>query len=346
MIVQSAYVSSPSMSKLRDLLISRVKPVAFASMPYDVFPAYVDTVIVITERLEEGKSLRDLPSAPVILTVFPPRFKIRSVDDFSIFAKSADAVKWLREGHNEFLVTLSDIEHTIIDKLQKTSAKFRDLADIQRGVTPFHTSPEPPDISLRKAFRGIVRRYKLVMAESAFIRFDESLAEYKPSRYFIGPRILLRELISRQFQLQAVYVDEDFVTNKSMQSLLLRDPSYNVLYLLGLLNSRLLSWYFLAVHSVGRRDDFPKIVLRQTRNLPLRTIDFSNTTDRSHHNRIVKLVEQILSLHKQLADAKVPDDKTRIQRQIDATDKQIDHLVYALYGLTEEEIKIVECSKS
>jgi len=40
----------------------------------------------------------------------------------------------------------------------------------------------------------------------------------------------------------------------------------------------------------------------------------------------------------------VPDDKTRIQRQIDATDKQIDKLVYDLYGLTEEEIKIVENS--
>jgi len=35
-------------------------------------------------------------------------------------------------------------------------------------------------------------------------------------------------------------------------------------------------------------------------------------------------------------------EKSLIQRQIDATDKQIDQLVYELYGLTEEEIKIVE----
>jgi len=342
MIVQSAYVSSPSMGKLRDLLISRVKPVAFASMPYDVFPAYVDTVIVVTERLEEGKSLRDLPNAPVKLTVFPPRFRIRSVDDFSIFAKSADAVKWLCEGHNEFIVTLSDTEHAIIEKLQKTCAKFRDLSDIQRGVTPFNTFPEPPNINPRKAFRGTVRRYKLVMGESAFIRFDDSLAEYKPARYFVGPRILLRELISRQFQLQAVYVDEDFITNKSMQSFLLMDSVYSIFYLLGLLNSQLLSWYFLSVHSVGRRDDFPKIVLRQTRNLPFRKIDFSNTMEKTHHDRIVKFVKQILDLHNQLDATKIPDDKTRIQRQIDATDKQIDKLVYNLYDLTEEEIKIVE----
>ncbi len=57
---------------------------------------------------------------------------------------------------------------------------------------------------------------------------------------------------------------------------------------------------------------------------------------------MVVLVEQMLSLHKQLAAAKTPDDKTRIQRQIDATDQQIDHLVYELYGLTEKEIQIVE----
>ncbi len=37
-----------------------------------------------------------------------------------------------------------------------------------------------------------------------------------------------------------------------------------------------------------------------------------------------------------------PQEKTVLQRQIDATDKQIDQLVYQLYGLTEEEIKIVE----
>jgi hypothetical protein len=43
--------------------------------------------------------------------------------------------------------------------------------------------------------------------------------------------------------------------------------------------------------------------------------------------------------------AKIPDERTRIQRQIDAADKQIDKLVYNLYGLTEEEIKIVEENK-
>ena len=53
-------------------------------------------------------------------------------------------------------------------------------------------------------------------------------------------------------------------------------------------------------------------------------------------------VEMMLDLHKQLPKAKVPTEKTRIQRQITTTDSQIDKLVYELYNLTPEEIAIVE----
>jgi len=60
---------------------------------------------------------------------------------------------------------------------------------------------------------------------------------------------------------------------------------------------------------------------------------------------VVPLVEQMLALHKKLAATKNEHDKTALQRQIAATDKQIDKLVYELYELTDEEIKIVEEGK-
>lgn len=50
----------------------------------------------------------------------------------------------------------------------------------------------------------------------------------------------------------------------------------------------------------------------------------------------------MLALHQQLALAKAPHDQTVLQGQIAATDREIDRLVYDLYGLTEEEIQIVE----
>ena len=81
---------------------------------------------------------------------------------------------------------------------------------------------------------------------------------------------------------------------------------------------------------------------RFIRHLPIRTIHFSEANDKSCHDRMVNLVQQILELNKQLAEAKVPQAKIVLQRQIETTDRQIDQLVYDLYGLIDEEIKIVE----
>ena len=77
-------------------------------------------------------------------------------------------------------------------------------------------------------------------------------------------------------------------------------------------------------------------------SLPFCPIDFSDSTYKERHEQMVHLVERMLDLNKQLDEAKEPQAKTVLQRQIEATDRQIDNLVYELYGLTEKEIKIVK----
>jgi len=59
-------------------------------------------------------------------------------------------------------------------------------------------------------------------------------------------------------------------------------------------------------------------------------------------DRMVALVEKMLDLNKRLAAAKAPHEKEALAGMIDATDREIDRLVYELYGLTEEEIAVVE----
>jgi hypothetical protein len=76
--------------------------------------------------------------------------------------------------------------------------------------------------------------------------------------------------------------------------------------------------------------------------VPIRAIDHSDRADMARHRRMTQLVETMLALHDKLRAARTADDKTLIGRQIDATDAQIDHLVYDLYGLNEAEIAIVE----
>ena len=138
-------------------------------------------------------------------------------------------------------------------------------------------------------------------------------------------------------------VTEDFVTNKSMQSILQLPSGPDLHYLLGCLNSRLLSWYFMRRSNIAQRDDFPKIVLKETRNLPIRPINFSDPADKARHDKMVELVDRILELNKQKHSGKLaPSQVERVDREIAATDAEIDDLVYELCGITGEERKVVE----
>ena len=76
--------------------------------------------------------------------------------------------------------------------------------------------------------------------------------------------------------------------------------------------------------------------------LPIRTINFSDPTDKARHDRMVALVTQMLDLNKKMQDARLEQEKTQLSRQIAATDASIDKLVYELYELTAEEIAVVE----
>jgi type I restriction-modification system DNA methylase subunit len=113
------------------------------------------------------------------------------------------------------------------------------------------------------------------------------------------------------------------------------------LYILGIINSRL-SDFFWRTMFTDFKSSFPQVTIFSLSQLPIRVLDLQKTSDKARQDRIVGPVNQMLTLHQQLAAAKTAHEKTVLQRQIDATDQQIDRLVYELYGLTEEEIKIVE----
>jgi len=115
----------------------------------------------------------------------------------------------------------------------------------------------------------------------------------------------------------------------------------NILYLLGLLNSNLISFYAIG-HSPVFSGGYYKFSAPYLKKLPIRRINFSDPADKTRHEKMVALVGRMLALHKKLAAATIPADKKLYQRQIEVTDQQIDALVYELYGLTEEEIGMVE----
>jgi len=117
--------------------------------------------------------------------------------------------------------------------------------------------------------------------------------------------------------------------------------SVSIYYLLGILNSKLIDWNAKLINSRFGQGYY-SFNRQYIEPLPIRPINFSDPADVARHDRMVTLVEQMLELHRRLAAAASEHDRALYQRQIEATDREIDKLVYELYGLTQEEIKIVE----
>ena len=122
---------------------------------------------------------------------------------------------------------------------------------------------------------------------------------------------------------------------------LLSNTNESIYYFLGILNSNFIR-YIHDGYSLNKKKVFAKVLATNIKKLPIRIIDFKNSDDKANHDQMVNFVNQMLSLNKKLSEAKSPQAKEILQRQIEATDKQIDQLVYKLYDLTDEEIKIVE----
>ena len=111
-------------------------------------------------------------------------------------------------------------------------------------------------------------------------------------------------------------------------------------YLLGILNSQLMMFYFQTTIPKLRGEYFePGFAFMKS--FPVRTINFADTADVAMHEVMVELVDRMLDLHKQLQHDNVILRGT-IELQIERTDREIDKLVYKLYDLTPEEIAIVE----
>ncbi len=162
--------------------------------------------------------------------------------------------------------------------------------------------------------------------------------------WLTGPRILIREITGKNnYKICATYVEETYCNYKTILNVIYgKEKFFSMKYLLGILNSRLISFIYPLVSNKIVKDSFPRISVGDLRMLPIQIINFEIEKEKSQHDYIVKLVDQMLEAKQKQSAAKTDADVTRYESLCAALDRKIDEAVYELYGLTEEEIKIVE----
>lgn len=181
-----------------------------------------------------------------------------------------------------------------------------------------------------------VQRY-VTQWSGLWMQYGPWLSQPREIGLFTRPRILLREITGREpYCLNFAFIDLPFLNNKSVLNILdHNDDISNLRSLIGLLNSRLISFFYKQNAVKSGRKIFPKVVVKDLGQFPIPKAFVK-------HNRIIALVESIEGLHKQLVASESARNTGVVERQISATNREIDQIVYQLYELTAQEIEVIE----
>ena len=309
-------------------------------LPFDIFKdAYIDTLVVTT------KNVKPKNNHNVLAYVFPKKEKISLLDLSSLPIKNILQKDWETIDDHKFILT-PDMLEIIVKIKSNTNKRLGDYCDMARGVLfnkNLLTETKTSNLSYRY-FEGDVYRYSMNYFADNWIEYGKNMREYpREFKWFEGERILLRRLVSRKQRLMATIISDTVINNKNLYILKAKCLE-SILYMLGIINSLLISKIYISQVSQAYKDDFPQVTIKDLLNLPVPDLDISKPEDKNKYGKIIFLVQSILSLNEKLKGAADPQAKTVLQRRIEATDKEIDQLVYQLYSLTPEEIALLEKS--
>ncbi len=227
----------------------------------------------------------------------------------------------------------------IIDKIEKHSSlgQQSDKYKISRGEegSKFALANDPAG----KFFMVIPQDVERYFLANGIQVKENTLTPTKVDALYRHPKVWIIRIQKMRWKQRVVCVFDERANSAGMKTLQVvvspNDNAESLKYLSAILSSKLIN--FWCVNYLA--DDMNQSYLSR---IPIPAINFSDPTDKARHDKMVTLVERMLALHKSLSAAKNPSEQDRLKREVESTDGEIDGLVYELYGLTEEEIRIVK----
>ena len=166
---------------------------------------------------------------------------------------------------------------------------------------------------------GDINPYEVKWNGKEYIDYSIGIANPRKPKYFNGERILVREITNPK--IYAGFTNEELYHDPAI--IVILGNSKNILPLLAILNSKLATFYHFNSSPKATKGSFPKILVKDIKEFPLPKWEDVQV--------LSSMVEKILATKSSSLDV---DTKTVY--------KEIDQTIYQLYGLSDEEIKIVE----
>lgn len=188
------------------------------------------------------------------------------------------------------------------------------------------------------AIRGYLEQFKARLKKRAtsqeWYELQQPQLNFAP--YMEGAKLIFPDMAIRpRFAVD----DTGFYSANTTYFIPLHD-----LYLLALLNSTLGHFYFRSVCAglEGEKETYLRFFGQYLEGFPVFVPDLRDASQKSRHARILRLVEQMVEGARHAARARTDKDKAYHQSKCEAFDHQIDRLIYELYGLTEEQMQVME----
>lgn len=337
-------------SSTRQYILQNSSIQEIVSLPTNVFAgATVDTILLFakkrlpTESFHAGKVNVKLFNKKAIITDLLSHNK-----SFSIKTET-----WHRSGF--FNVQSDEDEQLLIKKIEKDKVCVESIANMFSGIKVYEvgkgvppqtvkvrdTKPYTSDRKLDKAWSIFyegkdVGRYQITWKENSWINYGQWLAAPREPENFEGEKILIRKIVGKT--LISTYVPTTSYCNTLLFVLKIKDPKFSYASLLGILNSNLIGWFFRKKFQISDADTFPQIMIRDILQFPLPSLK------QEFRKRLDDQVNLMLALNHEFLNTKLPSKIEQLKQRIAHNEDKINRLVYELYDLTEEEIKLVEQS--
>ena len=321
LITPNSWLKNLKMQKTRKYVLDNLK---FDSINPNISKAFeeaqVDTLIFIASKLNKNGEIN-------IWTYDDKEPSPRHLITQDVFLENDGFV---------FDLEVNPMIRSIIKKVRSKSKILEDDFEITRGINPYDKyRGQSEDIISSKAYHSSVKKDKTFKPElrgkhvstfnykwdnKHFISYGSWLAAPRDPKFFTGKRILFREILGNRFV--TTIIDEDFILDRSLYIAKPLNDSINVEAILGVLSSKLLIWLF-RIEKNEFDDLFPKIRLEEFKKLP---IPKANT----YLKEMAEIVKQIILF------------KADIINETSSLENKLDDFVYKTYGLTEDEIKMIE----
>lgn len=291
--------------------------------------ASVDSAIVLYEKgkhhqhvrlLEYTDTLHEIKSAPV-----------------SFFASQRESVINVENFKGD------DDLHSVMTKIENISMPLKHIADVKTGLVAYEvgkgTPPQTKSIKESRIYHSMtkknqdwmeylqgsdVSRYSMIWS-GEYILYGENLAApRKDPCLYSTKRILVRQIPNKlPYCIHACYTDREIYNDRNSMNVI--NIKANPMAILAILNSRLISFWFVLKFGKLQRGLFPQFKANELADFPI-------------SKKLPQYEKQLAELAKKATNSRLKNATADIAD----IDNEIDRLVYSLYGLTDDEIAVVE----